>query len=98
MGAIGSELRHIALGRGVLPHFAVHGGRQNQRHTLNRTGQAHEAEQVVRTAVQQLGHEVSAGGRHDHRIRLSAQIDVRHIVGLAGIPLRHIHRTIRQGL
>ena len=37
------ELRHIALGSGIDPHFTVHRRGQDQRYFTHRSGQAHEA-------------------------------------------------------
>ena len=48
--------------------------------------------------MQQLGHEVGAGRRDEDGVRLAAEVDVRHVVGLARIPLRVIDRAVGQGL
>jgi hypothetical protein len=72
MRAIRCELRHVALGGGVLPHFAVHRRRKNQGHAVHGTGQAHQTEQIVRATMQQFGHEVGTGWRDKNRIGLTA--------------------------
>jgi hypothetical protein len=82
-GAVGAQLRHVALGGRVGPHLAVHGRGQQQRHAVDRPRQAHQAEQVVGPAMQQLGHEVGAGRRHQDGIGLAPQVDVRHVVARA---------------
>ena len=48
--------------------------------------------------MQEFGHEVGAGRCHHDGVGLSAQVDVRHVVGLTRIPLRNIDRAIGQGL
>ena len=101
MDAVGLELGHVALGGGVGPHFAVHGRSHDQRHGIQRAGQAHQAEQVVGPAVQQLGHEVGTGRGHQDGIGIAGEVDVGHAVahasaqigtgGFARIPLRAEH-------
>ena len=66
--AVGTQLCDVALGGRVRPHFAVHGGRDQERYRGNRAGQAQEAEQIVGASVQQLGHEVGAGRGYQHRV------------------------------
>ena len=96
--AVGAQLRNIALGGRVRPHFPVHGRGNQKWHDGDRAGQAQKAEQVVGTPVQQLGHEVGAGRCHQHRVGLPGQIDVRHIVVGAAVPLRIKNRPPAQGL
>ena len=106
--AVGLELRHIALRGGVGPHFAVHGGGHDQGHRVQRACQAHEAEQVVGTAVHQLFHEVGTGRGHQNGIGPTAQVDVGHVVahtrariragGFARVPLRAEHGSPGQRL
>ena len=48
--------------------------------------------------MQQFGHEVGTGGCHQDGMGMAGQVDVRHVVGLTRIPLRHINGLIRQGL
>ena len=86
----GTVLRHlgqVALGGGVRPHLAVHGGRQQQGYTVDGPGQAHQAQQLVGPALHQAGNEISAARRNHDGISLAAEVDVRHVVGLAGVPL-----------
>ena len=96
--AVGAQLRNIALGGRVRPHFPVHGGRDQQGHGGNRTGQAQEAEQIVGAPVQQFGHEVGAGRGDQHRVGFPGQIDMRHIVVGAAVPLRIKNRPPAQSL
>ena len=97
-GAVGTQLRHIAHSGGVRPHFAVHGRGQQQRHRFDGAGQAHQAEQIVSAPVQQFGHEIGAARSNKNGVGLSAQVDVRHIVGLARVPLRGVDAALAQGL
>jgi hypothetical protein len=53
---------------------------------------------VVGAAVQQLGHEIGASGCNQHQIGFATQVDVRHVVGFAGVPLRDKHRAVTQCL
>ena len=98
LGPISLQLRHVALGGGVRPHFAVHRRGQEQRHFVQRTGQAHQTQQIIGAAVQQFGHEIGAGRGHQDGVGFSAEVDVGHVVGLALIPLGHIHRAVRERL
>ena len=98
LGAVGGELRHVALGGRMRPHFTVHGGCEQQGHFVQWARQAHETEQIVGAAMQQLGHEISAGWGHDDGVGLATEVDVRHVVGFAGIPLGHKHRPVGQRL
>ncbi len=97
-GAVGSHLRQVALRGGVRPHLAVHRGREQQRNALRGAGQAQQAEQLVGAALRQPGDEIGAAGGDQDRIRLAAQVDVRHVVGLARVPLRGIDRAARERL
>ena len=97
-GAIGAQLRQVALGGRVRPHFTVHGGGNQQGNTLPGARQAHQAQQLVGAPVQQLGHEVGAARSNQNGIGFSAEIDMRHVVGFAGIPLRGIDRPVTQCL
>ena len=80
------------------PHFTVHGGRQNQGNLLQGSGQAHQAEQLIGLAMNQFGHEIGTGRCNQDGISFAAQIDVRHVVALTGIPLRGVDSLARQGL
>ena len=59
-----SDLRHVALGGGVQPHFPVHGGREQQGYPVDRACQAEQAQQLVRAALHQPGNEVGAARRY----------------------------------
>ena len=96
--AIRTELRHIALGGRVGPHFPVHGWRDQQGDFVEGTGQAHEAEQFVGAAMQQFGHEIRTGRGHQNGICIPTEVDVGHVVGLSAVPLRGENRPARQGL
>ena len=80
------------------PHFFVHGRCKQQGDGVHGPGQAHQAEQIIGAAMQKFGHEVGTGGCHQDGMGIAGKVDVRHVVGLARIPLRHINRLIRQGL
>ena len=95
---IGLKLRHIALGGGVHPHFAVHSRGHQERHLIHRPGQTHQAQQVIRATMQQFGHKVCAARRHQNGVGFAAQVDVGHVVGSAVVPLRTKHLPVRQGL
>jgi hypothetical protein len=71
-GAIGIQLNKVALRGRMRVHLTVHGRRHQQRHLVDGTGQAHQAQQVVGAAVQQLGHEVGAHGRDQDGVALRA--------------------------
>ena len=99
---IALQLSQIALRCGVRIHFAVHGGRNQKRHSVYRSCETHQTEQVIRPTVQQLGHEISATRRDDDGIGFARQIDVRHVVVLSTtcprIPLAGKHRAATQRL
>ncbi|MDT4855415.1 hypothetical protein FQZ97_897680 [compost metagenome] len=101
-GAVSAQLLDVALRGRVRPHFAVHGGGQDQRHALDGARQAHQREQFVGPAVHQLGHEIGAGRGYHDRIGLAAEVDVRHVVvGAtrgARVPLRGEDRAARERL
>ena len=96
--AVQGELRQIALCDGVRIHLAVHGRRHQQRDFVHRPGQAHQAEQVVRTTVQKFGHKVCAAWCDHYRVGLTRQVDMCHAVGLAHIPLAGIDWPAAQRL
>ena len=48
--------------------------------------------------MQQFGHEVGAAGRNQNGVSLATQVDMRHVVVLARIPLRIKYRAIAQRL
>ena len=48
--------------------------------------------------MQKLGHEVGTGGCHQDGVGMAREVDVRHIVGLSRVPLRHVDRVVGQGL
>ena len=98
MHAIGLKLGHIALRGRIGPHFTVHGRGHEQGHFVDRARQTHQTEQVVGAAMQELGQKIGTGRRHQNGVGLAAQIDVRHVVGFTGIPLRGVDGTPRQGL
>ena len=97
-GPILSQLTHISLRRWVRPHLSVHGWRQDEGGALHRTRQAQEAQQIICPSMNQLGHEIRAGRRNQNGISSSGQIDVRHVVELAIIPLGDEHLSARKRL
>jgi hypothetical protein len=96
--AVGHHLRQVALGGRVGPHLAVHGRRQKQRAVRQRPGQAQQASSLVGPALRQPGDEIGTGRRHQHGVGLARQVDVRHAVGLARIPLAGVDRPAGQRL
>ena len=98
MRAIRAQLRDIALGGRVGPHLAVHGRRQQEGHLVKGARQAHQAEEIVGAAMQQLGHEVGTRRGHQNCVRFPPQVDVGHVVGLSGIPLGDVDRPVGEGL
>jgi hypothetical protein len=96
--AVAAQLADVALRRRMRPHLAVHRRRDQQRAALDRPGQAEQREQVVGAAVQQLGQEVGAGRRDEHRVGFAREVDVRHAVRLAPVPLAAVDVAVRQRL
>ncbi|MDT4841794.1 hypothetical protein FQZ97_756670 [compost metagenome] len=80
------------------PHLAVHGRGDQQRHAVGRTRQAQQAQQLVGAALHQPRDEIGAAGRQHDRVGLAAQVDVRHVVRLAGVPLRGVDGAPRERL
>jgi hypothetical protein len=97
-GAVGTQLRGIPLRRRMRPHLAVHRRREQQRTALDRPRQAQQAQQIAGPTLRELSHQVGARRRDQHRIGRARQVDVRHVVRLARIPLRGDDRTTRQRL
>ena len=95
---IGAQLRRVALRRRVRPHLAVHRRRHEQRAGRDRPRQAGRGSTGRRPAVHQPGHHVGARRRDDDRVGAAGQVDVRHVVGLARIPLAREHAAAGQGL
>ena len=92
------ELGEVALRRRMRPHLAVHRRRDQQRAALDRPRQAEQRQQVVGAAVQQLGDEVGARRRDQHGVGLARQVDVRHVVGVARVPLAGVDGAVRERL
>ena len=61
VNAIGLQLRHVALGGGVGPHFAVHGGTHDEGHGAQRAGWHIRLSRSSTPQVQQLACEIGAG-------------------------------------
>ena len=59
---------------------------------------AERREQVVGHAVRELGEEVGGGGRDHDRVGFTRQIDVRHVVRHARVPLARVDRTAGERL
>ncbi len=103
VAAVGAQYRHavalqaldVAARGGVLPHLAVHGGGDDQRAFAR---EAQRREQVVREPVGELGDEIGRGGGNDDRVLAARELDVRHVVGDAGIPHVGVDRLARQRL
>jgi hypothetical protein len=56
------------------PHLAVHRRRDEQRTALDRARQAQQAQQVVGSAMHELGDEVGAGRGDEHRVGLACRL------------------------
>jgi hypothetical protein len=72
----------------VRPHLAVHRRGQQQRAALARACQAQQRQDLAGPPLRQLRDEVGAGRRHQHGIGLAREVDVRHGVPRAQVPLR----------
>jgi hypothetical protein len=96
--AICAQLRQVALRGRMLPHLTVHGRRDQQWTTRQRTRQTQQAEQIIGTAMQQFGQKIGACRCNQNRIGLARQIDMRHVVGRAVIPLVAVHSLSGQRL
>ena len=96
--AVGGELGEVALRRRMGPHLAVHRRRDQQRAALDRPRQAEQREQIVGAAMQQLGDEVGARRCDQHRVGLAREVDVRHVVGFARIPLAGVDGAVGERL
>src|SRR5690606_28969372 len=94
--AVQAQLPYVALGGGVLPHFAVHGRGDQQGAAAAR--QAQGGQQVVGQAVGKLGQKIGAGRRDEHGTRAARQVDVRHAVRNTGVPGVGVHGAARQRL
>ena len=97
MGAVGSDLRQIALRGGMGIHFAVH-GRRNQQRRARRACQAGQADEFICTALCQTRDAVCAARRQQNQVCFAPQADMCHMVGRAFIPLAGKHRSPRKGL
>jgi hypothetical protein len=97
-GAVTLDLRHVAFRGRVRPHLAVHGRRDQQRAALDRPRQAHQAQQVVGAPLRELGDEVGTGRCHHDRVCSARDVDVRHVVRLARVPLAGVHHAVRERL
>ena len=98
--AVGLQARAVALGRGVLPHPRVHGGRDEHRLVGRDQRRGRE---VVGDAVGHLGHDVGGRGRHHHDVGLLPEPDVgdlavsgeRERVGVDRLPGQGLDRERR---
>ena len=80
---------HVLPGGRVQPHFAVHGGR-NQNPGLGIERQGHAGEGVVGQAEREFRDAVRGGGRDEQQVRLVGQLDVgRFPALLLVIKIRH---------
>ena len=77
------KLRHVAARCGVLPHLAIHGGRDKKRAFARK---AQGREQVIGQAVDEFCNEVRRGGGDDDRILVTRELDVPHVVRHARVP------------
>ncbi len=93
--AVLAQLPDVALGGRRIPHLAVHRRRDDERHIAR---QAQRREQVIGQPMHQAGDEIGRRWRHQDRVRVAAEINVRHVVGHARIPQIRPHRVPRQCL
>ena len=84
----------VALRAGCAHISRFIAGATSSGQRVDRPRQAQEAEQIVGAAVQQLGDEVGAGRRDEHRIGLAREVDVRHVVGRSRIPLARVDLAV----
>src|SRR6185312_15129181 len=68
-----SESSNIGLYRRMLPHIAVHGGRQNHRPAKC---QIHRGKEIVRQPERELADDVRGGRRNEQKIVLTGHPDV----------------------
>jgi hypothetical protein len=81
---------HVQPSAAIAPHCAGWPGGPTSRGSWRvqaaaahcpRARQAHQAQQVIGAAVHQFGHKVCAARRNQNGIGLTAQVDMRHVVG-----------------
>ena len=84
------QLRHIALGSRVFPHLAIH-GRCHQQRTIAR--QHHGCQQIIGHAGTDARQKISGRRCHQQQVGLPRQINVRHGIRHARIPLIEINRS-----
>ena len=92
-GAAAAQRRDVVDGRRVKPHLGVH--RRREQHRTSR-GQQRRGQQVVGTARNGAGQQVSGGRRDDDEVGFLADSDVRHLVDV--IPDAGVHGVSGQGL
>ncbi|MGF6481566.1 hypothetical protein QFZ91_003729 [Paraburkholderia sp. JPY419] len=93
--AVRAQLRDVALRGRVLPHLPVH-RRHDEQRAVARDAQSRQ--QIVGHAVRELGEEVGRRRRDHDRIGFARQINVRHVVRHASVPLARVDRPARQRL
>jgi len=77
------------------PHFPIHRWRHQQTAAITRTRQTSQTEQFVGPPLREFGNEIRTGGGNHHRISLSPELDVGHVIGLTRVPLAHDHGLAR---
>ena len=93
--AVNRERGHVALRCRVFPHLLVHCRCCQQRAIA---GQHHGRQQVICQPVCHLGQEVGRGRGNEDQVGFTREVDVRHVVGDAAVPLVGIDRAARERL
>ena len=97
MNAIGDEGGDIALGGGVLPHFAIHGG-GDENGGAARQGEVGGGQRIGRETVGELGEQRSGRGGDEKEVRLIGELDVAGFPRLLFIFERDEHRVAGESL
>ncbi len=97
MDTIGDEGGDIALGGGVLPHFAIHGGGDENGGAAWQS-EVGGGERIGREAVGKLGEQGSGGGGDEKEVGLIGEFDVAGFPRLFFIFERHEHRVAGERL
>ena len=92
MNAIGLEGVDIPLGGGVLPHFAIHGG-GDENGGAARQGEIGGSERIGREAVGKLGEQRSGSGGYEKEVGLVGEFNVAGFPRLFFIFERDEHRV-----
>lgn len=81
MAVVGLELGDVSLGGGMEPHFAVHGG-GDEDGGFRREGEVDGGEGIGGEAVGELAQEVGGGGGDEQEVGAVGEIDVARFPGI----------------